>query len=97
VTEAWEYEALLATEVARTVTVEFAGITDGAVYNPAELTVPSAADPPGTPFTDQVTAVFALPDTVAMKVWLCDRVTLAEVGDTVTTTGGGGATSVITD
>jgi hypothetical protein len=47
--------------VARTVTVGGVGIAAGAVYRPLEVIVPLLA--PSS--TDQVTAVFVVPDTVA--------------------------------
>jgi hypothetical protein len=68
------------------VTVEDAGMTAGAVYRPAELIVPSTDDPPFTPFTDHVTEVSALPDTVAVKVRLADRFIVALDGATATVT-----------
>jgi hypothetical protein len=37
----------------------------GAVYRPAVVMVPVAAEPPERPFTCQVTAVFVVPETVA--------------------------------
>lgn len=54
--------------MARTITVVEAGNTDGATYTPAALIVPTVAEPPFTPFTDQVTLVLVLFTTVAAKV-----------------------------
>ena len=56
--------------------------------------MPSEAEPPLMPFTDQVTAVLALPVTVAVKD--CDAANWidAAVGETVTVTGGGAGASV---
>ena len=42
----------------------------GAVYRPEEVTVPSAALPPATPLTDQFTAEFELPATLALNDWV---------------------------
>lgn len=53
-----------------------------AVYRPAELTVP--------PVAVQLTAVFVLPETVAVNCWVAPVCTLADVGLTVTETAGGG-------
>ena len=50
--------------------------------------VPTVADPPAVPFTDQVTAVFAFPVTVVAKDWVAPSTTLAVAGVTATTTGG---------
>jgi hypothetical protein len=47
------------TLTAVTFTVLFTGITDGGVYTPAAVIVPTVLLPPATPFTCQVTAVFA--------------------------------------
>lgn len=84
------------TEVARITTAVDAGMTVGPVYTPPDVILPVAAEPPFTPFTDQVTAVFVLPVTVAAKVRLAPRATVADTGATATTTGGGGAETVIT-
>ena len=59
--------------------------------------MPTVVEPPAAPFTDQVTAVFALPVTVAVKVWLAPNWTAVEAGATVTVTGGGGSASVTAD
>src|ERR1700722_20146059 len=42
-----------------------AGTLAGGVYCPLEVIVPTDALPPATPFTDQLTAVFEVPVTVA--------------------------------
>lgn len=76
----------LAALIARTVTVLFAGTTEGAVYMPDALIVPVAELPPVTPFTCHVTAMFEVPDTVALKVCAAPARTLALVGDTFTVT-----------
>jgi hypothetical protein len=74
----------LAALIARTVTVLFAGTAAGAVYMPDALIVPVAELPPVTPFTCQVTAVFDVPDTVALKDCVAPARTLALAGDTFT-------------
>src|SRR5712692_1665260 len=66
-TAAVPFEDALATLVACTVTVAGFGIEDGAVYRPAAVMVPTAALPPATPFTLQVTAVLAALVTVAVN------------------------------
>jgi len=76
----------LAALIARTVTVLFAGTTEGAVNMPDALIVPVAELPPVTPFTCQVTAVSEVPDTVALKVCVEPARTLALGGDTLTVT-----------
>jgi len=87
VTTAPPYDVPFATAVARTNTVDPTGIAAGAVNTPPDVIVPTAGDPPVVPFTDHVTAVFALPVTVAEK--LCDAPNSSVVvpGLTVTTTG----------
>jgi hypothetical protein len=55
---------------ARTVTALELGAAPGAVYAPDELIVPVAEEPPVTPFTCQLTALFDDPVTVAVNV--CD-------------------------
>ena len=57
----------LATLVAATVTDPPDGTVAGAVYNPAELIVPTVVLPPWTPFTDHVTPVFVVPETDALN------------------------------
>ncbi len=46
-------DVVLPTMVAEIVTVAGTGVTEGAVYNPAELMVPMAELPPATPLIDQ--------------------------------------------
>ena len=52
--------------------------------------LPTADEPPGIPFTAQVTPVFGLPETVAVNGNEAPARMFAEVGATVTVTGGGG-------
>ena len=80
-------------DVARRVTVEVAGMAIGAVYTPAAEIVPDVAEPPATPLTDHVTAVLALPVTVAVNAWELPSETETEVGLTATLAVGA-ATSV---
>jgi hypothetical protein len=70
------------------------GGVGGAVYIPADETVPTVELPPWTPFTSQLTDVFVVPETVAENCldWLVCR--LVEVGDTETDTGVGAAVIV---
>lgn len=56
--------------------------------------MPWAVEPPFTPLTDQVTEVFALPTTVAATTRFEPSGTVADEGDTVTVTAGGGAETV---
>jgi len=56
-------ESALLTAVMLTLLTE--GKIDGAWYKPVAEIVPAAAFPPVTPFTSQVTFVFAVPVTVA--------------------------------
>ena len=58
----------------------------GAVYSPLLDTVP--------PVADQVTDVFVLPVTVAVNCCVPPVCSEADVGLTLTTTGGGGAMTV---
>src|SRR5262245_17502383 len=67
-----------ATLVAITLTVCSVVTTLGAVYRPAALTVPTAG------LSDQVTAVFDVFVTVAVKAWLCPPPRLTAVGVTWT-------------
>ena len=53
--------------VARIVTVAGFGKIAGAMYLPVESIVPTVAEPPLTSFTDQVTAVFVVPETATEK------------------------------
>lgn len=52
--------------------------------------VPLAAFPPATPFTDQLTAPFVVPLTVAVNGWVAPARTLAAVGVMLTVISGGG-------
>jgi hypothetical protein len=76
---------------ASTVTVLAPGIVAGAVYTPVELTVPVADAPPVTPFTCQVTLALEFPVTVAVNGCESPARTVAEFGETLTVTCGGGA------
>jgi hypothetical protein len=86
--------------VAVTVTFEPEGTAEGAEYRPLEM-VPTLELPPVVPLTDQVTAVFVVPETEtkkAMVVEIC-MVALAGVMATVTEPpgvgpGGGGGSTV---
>jgi hypothetical protein len=69
-----------------TVTEPEAGTVPGAVYTPVELIVPVETLPPSTPFTCQVTPVFDVPITLALKAWGVPARTLGLAGDTVTVT-----------
>jgi hypothetical protein len=75
-----------ATDTADTVTLAGAGIAAGAVYSPALDMVPTVALPPTTPLTCQVTAVFVVLETVAVKVCVLSTASVALVGVTPTTT-----------
>jgi hypothetical protein len=76
--------------VAVTCTVAGEGRAAGAVYTPAEVIVPSAAFPPGTPLTLQVTAASVVFITVATNVTWLPSTTDPFAGVTVTTMSGGG-------
>ena len=79
-------------DVAVTVTVAGLGTARGAEYTPAAVTVPTVELPPTTPLTFQVTPVFGVFVTVAVKVCMPTSVGMVTVvGETVTLTGGGGA------
>jgi hypothetical protein len=52
--------------------------------------VPSAAEPPAVPLTDQVTAMFVVPDTAAENANESPARMFAVEGDTVTVGVGGG-------
>jgi hypothetical protein len=52
--------------------------------------VPRAAEPPTAPFTDQVTEVLEVPETLALKGKESPARTFALEGDTTTLTEGGG-------
>jgi hypothetical protein len=75
--------------VAVTCAVAGDGRSIGAVNTPAAVTVPTAAFPPATPLTLQLTAV-SVAFTVAVNViWLPSRI-VPLVGVTLTTMDGGG-------
>ena len=57
---------VFATLVAVTMTVWLTDSEAGAVYTPVDERVPTDG------LSDQVTALFAMPDTVAMKLCVCD-------------------------
>ncbi len=76
--------------IASIVTLFGFGKLAGAVYTPEELIVPAAALPPATPFTSQVTPVFDVPVTLALKVCVAPMRTFTGLGDTETLTAGGG-------
>jgi hypothetical protein len=65
------------------------GTTAGAAYNPFASTIPALALPPVTPFTCQVTAVFAVPLTAAENCCCCVGNALKVRGLTLTVTAGG--------
>jgi hypothetical protein len=81
--------------VAVTCTVAGDGRSAGAVYTPAVVIVPSAAFPPATPLTLQLTAMSVVFLTVAAKVTWLPSTTVPLAGVTLTTIeaaeGGGGA------
>ena len=91
VTVALSNFVLSAAEIAITVTA-LDGTLAGAVYSPVALIVPVVAFPPVTLFTCHVTAVFAVPETVAVNCCVRPVVTVAVLGLTVTTTAGGAVT-----
>src|SRR5450759_1743620 len=65
-----------ATLVAITLTVCMLGMLAGAVYKPLLLSVPGPLDG----INVQVTAVFEVPDTIAVNCCVCDAVRLAFAG-----------------
>lgn len=73
-----------ATLVAVTVTVAGAGATAGAVNNPAGEIVPHVAPAQPAPFSAHVTAVFAVPVTVALNCCDCAAITFTVEGPTDT-------------
>jgi hypothetical protein len=75
-----------ACDAAVTVTCDGFGAVAGAAYNPVAEIVPFAAPPP----TLQVTAVFEVPDTVAVNCCVPAGTTVAVAGETVTEIGVGG-------
>ncbi len=94
VTVAWADVAGFATDMAEIVIELEAGIAAGGVYNPAAEIFPTAAEPPAIPFTVQVTLVFGLPVTVAVKGWVFGSCTETDAGNTDTVTVGGTGMSV---
>jgi UDP-N-acetylmuramyl tripeptide synthase len=72
--------------VAVTVTVDGDGTAEGAVYSPAPLTVPHAAELQPAPCTVHVTAVFEVPTTDALNCCVAPITTDVLAGVTVTTT-----------
>ena len=59
-----------------------AGTLDGALYRPVADIVPTVEFPPTTPPTSQITAVFLVPETVAVNCWdrpTCTLVLLGEI------------------
>jgi len=74
------YLEVSATLVARTMTVVVPLTEEGAVYRPVELMEPSAG------WIDQVTAVFVVPETVAVKACVWPGWRLAVFGLTLTET-----------
>jgi hypothetical protein len=75
--------------VACTVTVGDCGKLCGAAYKPAEEIVPTVALPADMPLTLQLTVVFVVLLTVALKSCVPPRGTEAAVGVTLTVTGSG--------
>lgn len=86
-----------AMDTASTVIVFGFGTVAGAVYTPLEAIVPSAAFPPTTPFTDQLTLSFVVPVTVAVKGCVAPARTFAAVGTTLTEIPGGGGCAFLLD
>src|SRR6185503_2830975 len=84
VTVALADDAEFATLVAATVTDPPDGTEVGAVYRPEELIVPAVELPPDTPFTNQVTPVLLVPETVAVNCFEVPTCKVAEVGEIVT-------------
>ena len=80
--------------VAVTCGAGFTGKSGGAVYTPAEVIVPRAALPPGTPLTLHVTVVSSEFFTVAAKVCEFPSRTVALVGVTLTLTSVAGGSGV---
>jgi hypothetical protein len=76
--------------VALTVTVLGEGSEDGAVYLPEESMVPRVEEPPAILFTNQVTEVFGVPETVTENAAELPARTLAVEGETATATAGTG-------
>jgi hypothetical protein len=80
----WEESACA---VAVTFTVAGFGTVDGAVYKPAEVTVPQVEPVQPDPATVQVTPKFELPVTVAWNCCWAPTINKALVGEIVTDTG----------
>jgi hypothetical protein len=78
-----------AAATAFTVTLLGEGKVPGALYCPVAEIVPRAAEPPAVPFTNQLTAVFELPLTLAEKVNGSPARMLAVDGVTITLTPAG--------
>jgi len=76
--------------VAVTWTVAGDGRSIGAVYTPAVVIVPSAAFPPATPLTLQLTVASVVFVTVAVNVTWLPSTTVPVPGVTLTTMDGGG-------
>ena len=76
--------------VAVTCKVAGEGKSPGAVYIPADVIVPSAAFPPGTPLTLQLTEVSVVFATVAVNDVWAPSTTEVFVGFTVTVIAAGG-------
>jgi hypothetical protein len=76
--------------VAETCTVAGDGKSAGAVYTPSGAMVPTAALPPGVPFTLQLTTVSVVFVTLAVNVVVFPSSTDPLFGATVTTMAGGG-------
>jgi hypothetical protein len=74
--------------LAVTVIVDGDGTVEGAVYSPAPLTVPHAAELHPAPCTVHVTAVFDVPTTDALNCCVAPVATDVLAGVTVTTTTG---------
>ncbi|HLK05298.1 MAG TPA: hypothetical protein VKT53_12730 [Candidatus Acidoferrum sp.] len=89
VTVAFPVLVVSACEVAVTVTVPPVGTFAGAVYRPVALIVPMLAAPADGLLICHVTAVFAVPVTVAVNCCVLPVCTLGIGGVTDTTIGGG--------
>ena len=76
-----------AAETAVTVTIAGEGTAIGAVYTPVDEIIPTVELPPATSLTNQLTAIFEDPVTVAMKVCVMPVCTLALAGVIDTATG----------
>ena len=75
-----------AADIAVTVSDNVPETVDGAVYNPAEVIVPTVGLPPGIPATSQVTAVLVVFPTVAVNSSVPPARTDGMVGETLTVT-----------